>query len=396
MTKMFRFLISFIKLFFAWIVLHTLKRNLLNDDIWLIREKRDEARDNGYHFYKYLKESKKPVNSFYVITPNAADRKKIEKYGTLIDADSFRHCIYFLAARFSINSQPYGAYPFSFSTRQLLFIRKIFRLKQKVIFLQHGIIQNKLDVAAFSYSNCNIDYFVTSTKKEYQFVKETFSYPDETIGCVGLARFDNLYSSHNVENNILVMPTWRKWLDNSNFDDFQKSDYYIRYSELLNDDELISFLKGQHYKLVFYMHYKLQPFVNLFKKFENDVVIIADKAQYDVQDLLMTSKFMITDYSSVYFDFAYMNKPLLYYQFDQLRFRDSHYAEGYFSYEKDGFGPCFDKSEDVKEYIFTMVKDECRQPERYNSRVIEFFDLRDNNNCERIYNAIKGLDKQSK
>jgi CDP-glycerol glycerophosphotransferase (TagB/SpsB family) len=105
---------------------------------------------------------------------------------------------------------------------------------------------------------------------------------------------------------------------------------------------------------------------------------------------------MITDYSSVYFDFAYMNKPLLYYQFDKDQFRASHYAEGYFSYENDGFGPCFDNFNDVKQYVFDMIDTDCPQPEKYDLRVKAFFDLRDNHNCERTYNALKELEKLRK
>ena len=42
---------------------------------------------------------------------------------------------------------------------------------------------------------------------------------------------------------------------------------------------------------------------------------------------------MITDYSSVFFDFSYMRKPVIFYQFDEKKFRKAQYAEGYFSYK---------------------------------------------------------------
>lgn len=397
--KFFRFAVRFIQLVFAWIVLHTVKRDLLRQNIWLICEKRDEARDNGYHFYKYLKENQKEINVFYVLTSDSPDRKKIEKYGDYIEPNSFCHCIYFLAAIFSISSQPYGAYPFHFSVREMKIVQKLCNRKQKVVFLQHGIIKDKLPTESFSYELCNIDYFVTSSQKEYEFVKEIYKYPDHAIGCVGLARFDYLYTPHTVEDKILVMPTWRKWLDfkektlsKDSSGHFYDSDYYLAYKTLLTDEALIQHLRKNHYKLVFYMHYKLQPYVDAFRSFENDVIIIADKTNYDVQELLMSSKLMVTDYSSVYFDFAYMNKPVAYYQFDKEQFRKSHYYEGYFSYENDGFGPCFDDWQDLRQYIFNMIEEECSQPQKYDLRVKNFFDLRDNRNCERTYSAIRLLE----
>ena len=389
--RIFRCGIYCIPLFLAWIVLHTVKRNLLAQDIWLIREKRDEARDNGYHFYKYLRENHQNISAYYVITNSSSDRHKVEKYGNLIKADSFKHCICFLAAKVSIGSQPYGAYPFHFSERELFYIKKICNRKQKVVFLQHGITKDRL--SALKYDRCNIDYFVTSTRREYEFIKEYFGYPEAAVGYTGMARFDHLHTSHKREDRILVMPTWRVWLSSSKKTDqsFHKSDYYAAYIKLLTDEKLIQYLRFNHYKLVFYMHYQLQSFSELFKSIENDVIIIADKNNYDVQDLLMTSKFLITDYSSVFFDFAYMNQPLLYYQFDKQQFRSGHYAEGYFSYEDDGFGPCFENYDDMRRYLVDMINEGCCQPKKYDLRVKEFFDLRDNRNCERIYNAIAAL-----
>ena len=62
---------------------------------------------------------------------------------------------------------------------------------------------------------------------------------------------------------------------------------------------------------------------------------------YDVQDLLKRSKILITDYSSVFYDFAYMKKEVIYYQFDYNDFFKKHYEIGNFNFEKNGFGPIF-------------------------------------------------------
>lgn len=390
----------YLKLVIAWLFLHTIYRDLLSRNIWLIREKRDEARDNGYHFFKFLREKNPEINAYFVITWDSPDRNKVEKYDNLIEADSWEHCIYFLAARFSINSQQYGAYPFHFSRRMLNYVQKLCNPKQKVIFLQHGITKDKFPILDFHYKSCNIDYFVTSTKKEYDFIKKTYEYPDNAIGCIGLARFDFLHTTHTVKKQLLVMPTWRRWLDNGNISyslsdpmHFCNSDYFSAYAKMLSDDTLIQKLRSRGYQLVFYPHYKMQPFVERFRVFQNDVVVIADKSAFDVQELLMSSCMMVTDYSSVFFDFAYMNKPVAYYQFDKDAFRNTHYAEGYFSYENDAFGPCFENYERLCQYIVQMIDEHCRQPAMYDQRVKEFFTLRDNHNCERTYEAIRALEE---
>lgn len=390
--RLFYFVARYLQLILVWIILQTVRRDLLKQDIWLIREKRDEARDNGYHFFKYLRENHPEINVYYAITPDSPDRNKVAKYGGLINADGWKHSLYFLAAKFSISSQPYGAYPFRFSGRMMNYVQKLCNKKQKVIFLQHGIIIDEFPVGAFGYHFCNIDYFVSSTQREYDFIRERYKYPDYAIGCVGLARFDFLHTTHIVEDKILVMPTWRRWLENEKKEQFCNSDYFRAYAELMQDQLLTQFLRDHNYKLVFYMHYKFQPYVETFGMFANDVIVIADSEHFDVQELLMTSKMMITDYSSVFFDFAYMNKPVIYYQFDKQRFRQTHYADkGYFSYENDGFGPCFEDLPPLKQYVFDMIQNQCNQPDKYFLRVSDFFTMRDSNNCKRTYEAIKAL-----
>ena len=125
---------------------------------------------------------------------------------------------------------------------------------------------------------------------------------------------------------------------------------------------------------------------------ENDVITIANDKEFDVQELLMVSKFLITDFSSVFFDFAYMDKPLVYYQFDKNHFRNNHFEEGYFSYENDGFGPCVENLQDLKSYIFTIGNNKWAQPSKYALRIKKFFPVRDMKNCERIYRAIESMD----
>ena len=65
------------------------------------------------------------------------------------------------------------------------------------------------------------------------------------------------------------------------------------------------------------------------------LVCNVDNSEIDIQNLLKDSALMITDYSSVFMDFAYMEKPEIYFQFDEDQFRSTHYAKGYFDYKKD-------------------------------------------------------------
>ena len=117
-------------------------------------------------------------------------------------------------------------------------------------------------------------------------------------------------------------------------------------------------------------------------------IVLADFAHFDVQMLLKESKFLVTDYSSVCFDFAYMHKPVVYFQFDQDLFFAKHYARGYFSYHEMGFGPVVDNVADVVDTVIQSGKCGFSPSDEYLKRMMDFYPLYDSNNCERIYETI--------
>lgn len=136
----------------------------------------------------------------------------------------------------------------------------------------------------------------------------------------------------------------------------------------------------------------MQPYTGLFSV-SDDNIIIADSNHYDVQGLLMQSKLLITDYSSVYFDFAYMGKPVIYYQFDSEQYYAKHYKKGYFDYEKMGFGPVVGNEEEVISNLEQICDAQFKPSTLYLNRMNEFFPTRDNENCARIYRAITDISK---
>ena len=89
-------------------------------------------------------------------------------------------------------------------------------------------------------------------------------------------------------------------------------------------------LNKHGYKLVFKPHAELMRYIDLIDIC--DEVYLSKDDSY--QDLFRSSSLLVTDYSSVFFDFAYLKKPVIYYQ----REDDYHYNEGYFDYESMGFG----------------------------------------------------------
>ena len=123
------------------------------------------------------------------------------------------------------------------------------------------------------------------------------------------------------------------------------------------------------------------------KKYEmciRDSIIADDKKTY--RELFNESELLITDYSSVAFDFSYLKKPVIYYQYsDDYNF---DLSESYFDYKTMGFGEVIKKEDDLIKLIKGYLDNDCKMKEVYKKRVDEFYKYNDQNNSKRVYNWI--------
>lgn len=349
-------------------------------------EKNTEARDNAYWLYKYVRENFPVINAYFVITPNAFDRDKLLVFGEerIIDYGSFKHYIYALAALYNIGSQAECAYPIR--SKFVGFFKRYLKGMPKSIFLQHGVIENDL-CKELAKKRTGLDFFATSARCEYEDICKRYGYTNNEVQLTGLCRFDHLKKYNGDERVILLMPTWRMYLAAGDRGNFETSRYFKAYQSLLDCRELHQYLREYGYKMIFYPHYACQKYLNSFQK-TSDRIILADKEHYDVQDLLVRANILITDFSSVHFDFAYMHKPLIYYQFDEEDFWGKHYSRGYFSYLEHGFGPVCKTEEEVLDSIRLLLKNNAVMDPYYLKRAAAFFAYSDDKNCERTFEAI--------
>ncbi|WP_304082844.1 CDP-glycerol glycerophosphotransferase family protein [Peptostreptococcus stomatis] len=361
-------------------------------NMWLISERGVEAKDNGYVFFKYLRENHPEINAWYVIdSSHKKDYDRVKDLGNIIEFGSEDHKIAFLLCEYAISSHLGFLEPWSYKLYKLLLDRKN---KKKFVLLQHGVILS--DLSMYYNASTKIDLFITTTKREYESIcGPNYGFAEGVVVRTGIARYDRL-NDFKTKKQILLMPTWRQTIitpsyknqDKLDMTSFLASDYFKSLNSLINNKKIIELLERYDRDLIFYPHFEMQPYKGAFDN-ESDRVILADKDDYDVQTLLKESELLITDFSSVAFDFAYMKKPLIYYQ----KVKDDKYAPGYFSYEDDGFGKVIIDEEDLVKKLSEYFDNEFKMEDIYAQRVEEFFDLRDGKNCDRIFKAILNLRK---
>lgn len=358
--------------------------------IWLIAERGVDARDNGYWFFRYIKESHPEIECYYVISADSPDREKLKELETdLLDYRSLRHYVMLWRASVLVSTHVQGYFPF---VGLGLWVKKVFPAYRKKchVNIKHGITKDHMSF--LDYSNTRLDLIIAGILPEYDYFKsDVYQYPPEAVSMTGFCRFDQLQPIQG-KQQILLMPTWREWLYKAK--DFLESEYVQSYVSLLNSPRLQRVLEQNQLDMVFYPHHEVQKHIEYFKqRCQGKHIIIADKKHYDVQQLLKESDLLVTDYSSVYFDFAYMRKPIVFYLFDYEQYRKEHYALGWYDYF-NGIGVATKTEEDCITQIEEAIKAKCTMPEVYKQRAEQWFPYRDQNNCQRVYEAICQLEKR--
>ena len=353
--------------------------------LWLVMERGFDARDNAYWFFRYLRERQPQINACYVIDKDSPDCGKVAQLGRTVAWRSLQHYLMYLAADMLISThvQPVAPDLIAYYHMRQAGIRP----RGKQIFLQHGIIKDEMKW--MWYPTLKVDFFASGGKLEYDYLVSRFGFPEGVIQYTGLCRFDNLIRGNDLSNEILVMPTWRG-SDYPQGERFYETAFYRQFQSMLDNPRLLSLLEEFDLKLIFYPHIELQKELDKFKS-PSERIILASWRDYDVQTLLMRCSLLITDYSSVFFDVGYMEKPVIYYQFDMEEFRKFHYQEGYFSYEKHGFGPVVRTEDALVDAVYECAGNGFRMQKEYRDRLEAFYPVRDEQNCERTYQILRRM-----
>lgn len=369
---------------FLYFILRIIK---YKKDIWLIGERKDTAQDNSYVFFKYLKENKKEVNSYYIIDKSSNDYKKISNYNKVLNWGSIRHTLYLLIARFSINSYSEKANMYTEEYKNIL---KLFPniTNRKKVFLQHGVIGLSRLNHSLHKNRADLDLFFVSSDFEKSHIVNEYGYGEEEVKVSGLCRWDNLFQGDYIKNNtILIMPTWRNWLKNE--EDLLKSQYFNKYIELLQNEKFLKIVKENRYNVKVYFHYHIEKLIRNIDFKLSDEIQIVYRNEEDIQELIKSSDIFISDYSSVIFDFAFMKKPVLLYQFDYDLFFNNHYNEG--PIENKDFFPFIGKTQDE---ILKKLEKVCKYEfsyENYTNKINKFINNIDDHNCQRTFDSIINL-----
>ncbi len=351
-----------------------------SEDIWLMDERVSRsAEDNGYFFFKFMREKHPQVKLFYVIDSHSPHRQYVEPLGNVVSKYSFKHAYFLHRAKVLLSTDAFRslAYPYE--------VVRSWRRKTHNVFLQHGVAGNKTT----TYTRKNYPYFsqiITSNSIESEFFAKTpYDFEADQISETGMARLDNLVLDQGVPKRmILVAPTWRKWIKGG--DSIKASKYFSAWHSFICSEELVSLLERENVDLYFRPHFNMMKFIGEFESSSERIKICLDHdipLHFKIKECAM----LITDYSSVMYDFFYQEKPVITYMFDRSEWEEQPPGAPHLDYETDLASDIVMDYDALMQQLKEQIAQGFQMTQQHRLRVDKLFSHRDNQNCERIYQS---------
>lgn len=365
-------------------LLYFLTRPFISKNIWLISDRPGVAGDNGEALFRYICQSPElrgKVRAYYVISGTSGSFRRLSGIGSVVRMSSFRHKLLALHAAVKAVSQT-DAPLYEVIVRDYI---KDLRYREVRVFLQHGITKDDISRLYSRFSH-GFDLFVTAANREWESIVSNPGYGcGPSIACLtGFPRHDLLEDKR--DRIVVIAPTWRRELDAEAGGDaqtFLESDYYAVWHGLVAEGELTRLARENGYEVWLLLHDRMRPYAGLFADACEGVRIVDTDMSFS--EMFSRGALMITDYSSNAFEFAYLKKPLIYYQPDHSEFFGRHtYDRGYFDYKRDGFGEVAESEEELLDAFRAFLARGGVIQEKYEERIRGFFAFSDRNNSARV------------
>lgn len=360
--------------------------------IWMYLDKIYKGGDSAEYLFRYASAQGKNIKHYYLVDKKAADYKRLKRdgYHPLVRG-SIKHRLVFLLADMMVIS---NSTVFAFNNYGLLnssYVRDLYDFH--VCCVQHGMSVQKIAVAQNRLRDNTRLYFCASQYEIKNLSRPVYDYVGyNALRLTGVPRYDGLVNDD--KKQIMISPTWRMQAaapvrtsegEQRDYNPlFKESEYYKVYNALINDTRLIEAAKKYGYRIKYVLHPIVSAQVGDFDK-DDYVDIVPAVGDMSYERMFCESSLMVTDYSGIQFDFAYMRKPLVY-----LHHRDipQHYEEGTFFYDTMAFGEICHDNDELIDVLCEYMENGCQMKEEYVKRADDFFHYNDRNNCERIYKAM--------
>lgn len=238
------------------------------------------------------------------------------------------------------------------------------------------------------------DYLISQNAVSTKIFRRCFDFHKNMLE-IGYPRNDILFRGNNSEyiqslKNKLKLPHGKKillyaptWRDN----EFYKNNCY-KFSSNLDYHALKAALENEYILIVKY-HYLVRETID-WNQYEGFIYQFSEKQ--DISELYLVSDMLITDYSSVMFDYSLLKRPMLFYAYD-LESYQNNLRGFYFDFLAEAPGPIVQETNELIQAIKTFNRKDW--DEKYKKFHNKYNDKDDGFASNKIVNLIQEF-KRSK
>lgn len=320
---------------------------------------------NLLYIYKQIKEEKMPLE--IIIPINSGVRIDIQEDNNtkIVKTKTLKHLYYLATSKYWITNNHY--YHFLPKPKGTIMINTWHALGA---FKKFGIDSAKTEKERerFIKDSKNIDYLLVSSKELKGIYSKALNVEETKILSLGIPRTDILFDSNHMEavkeeffnvhtqlkkkNIILYAPTFR---------DDEKE-----YFNMQLDLKLLKENLGNGSVILLKLHPIIRHKFEIPKGLEDFII---DVSKVNINKLMIISDILITDYSSIIFEYSLLDKPIIFFAYDYEKYKNN-LRNFYFGYEEFIPGKMLRTSEEVLNEIQESMEGS------YNKELIREFSKR--------------------
>lgn len=349
----------------------------------------EKYEDNAAVYHKYLiNNHKDQVTAYWMYDPKTSYAKN-EKIENAVPLGSFKNYLLFFRADYTFHGHSllYDIVP---AADKFLFLNR----KTIITHVSHGIegfkkiLIQKEDVPLLKRT----DYFNCASQYEYELKLNKWKIPEQKLIITGFPRFDRYPPNQPSKEvkNILMMMTWREWLFDLTKEEFIDSTYFKSTVGLLKHEGIQQLLADHN----LHMNIALHPFMKKFERYftgltDNEHGIkFLDFNHETIEYSIDHNDMLLTDITSVSWDFLYLNKPIVFFMFDKQEYLEKRGT--YLDLDTDLYGYKADSIDHVYEYLKKIVEEKITYNEWY-PKATDYIDYFDQDNCKRLTQRVMNL-----
>lgn len=349
----------------------------------------EKYEDNAAVYHKYLLNNhKEQVTAYWMYDPKTSYAKD-QKIENAVPLGSFKNYLLFFQADYTFHGHSllYDIVP---SADKFLFLNR----KTIITHVSHGIegfkkiLIQKEDVPLLKRT----DYFNCASQYEYELKLNKWKIPEKKLILTGFPRFDRYPPNQPSKEvkNILMMMTWREWLFDLTKEEFIESPYFKNTTGLLKHQGIQQLLTDHNLHLNIALHPFMKKFESYFTGLTDNEhgIKFLDFNQETIEYSIDHNDMLLTDITSVSWDFLYLNKPIIFYMFDQQEYLEKRGT--YLNLDSDLYGYKADSIDHVYEYLKKIIEEKITYNEWY-PKASDYIDYFDQDNCKRLTQRVMGL-----